>query len=190
MRCVQSCGERKPCFIRTGSQATYSVRSRTSGNPMPLICGSPLSRRRTKQLTMHPNDNLANMSHSHHFSPPPHLGYTGSLLERAADRRADPAALAAPATSYMHAARTASWGPAGASAGPPGRRANLEIRGRVRVAMRPGWPVVPLVAQSNGLTSFAHTPRRAGERVTAVASVAAVTASRVGADGFLLPCRA
>lgn len=94
----------------------------------------------------------------------------------------------------MHAARAASWGLAGTSAGRSSRRANLEIRnleirGRVRVAMRPGWPMVPLVAQSSGLTSFEHTPV-GQESLTAVASVGAATAWRVGADGFLMPCRA
>ena len=50
--------------------------------------------------------------------------------------------------------------------------------------MRPVWPVVPLGAQPNGLTSFEHTPAGQNGFFAVATRVGAATAS-VGADGFL-----
>ena len=56
--------------------------------------------------------------------------------------------------------------------------------------MRPGWLVVPLGAQPNGLTSFEHTPAGQDGLIAVATRVGAATVCRVGVDGFVGPCKA
>jgi hypothetical protein len=70
----------------------------------------------------------------------------------------------------------------------PDGGANLEIRGRVRVAMRPGWLVVPLGAHPNGLASVEHTPAGHDDLTAVAARTCAAAACRVGAGSSLSAC--